>query len=239
MASGIYAALSGAMANEARVEIISHNLANANTVAFQGFRTVLETAQGRVKTDELTYAAKPLAMTDTSQGPIMNTDDPMDLAFASNVYMGVEENGRQGYVRGATLVPMEDGRLLTTSGQMVMGDNGAAITIPANVRELRIHPDGTVMADGAAAGQLKLVRFENEQALQQAQGTFIVDPGGANPESAGDSNPVMSGYLEMANRSAVKSTTSLIMAQNSYSASLKMIETLNAVEKKAASELIG
>ena len=239
MASGIYAALSGAMANEARVEIISHNLANANTVAFQGFRGVMESAQGRVKTDELTYAAKPLAVTDTSQGPIMNTDDPMDLALSAGVYMGVEESGRQGYVRGVTLVPMEDGRLLTTTGQTVLNDSGQTMTLPSNVRDLRVQPDGTVIADGTVVSQLKLVRFENEQALEQSQGRFIVDPGDANPVAAANSNPVMSGYLEMANRSAVKSTTSLILAQNSYSASIKMIETMDSLEKKAASGLIG
>ncbi|MBN2714800.1 MAG: hypothetical protein JXX14_03030 [Deltaproteobacteria bacterium] len=239
MASGIYAALSGAIASEAKVDILSHNLANAQSAGFQGFRAVMETAQGKVNNNELTFAAKPLAITDTSQGPLVNTEDPLDLALSNGVYIGVDEAGKTGYVRGATLIPMEDGRLLTTDGQTVLNDSGSPMVVPGNARDLRVFPDGSVTADGVTVGQLNLVRFQNEQALQQSKGRLVIDAGNANPVSAADSNPVMSGYLEMANVSAVKSMTDLISAQHSYSASIKMIESIDSLEKKAASGLIG
>ena len=239
MASGIYSALSGAIASEARVDILSHNLANASTAGFQGFKAVLETAQGEVNNEELTFASVPAAVTDTSPGPLVNTQNPLDLALNSGVYMGVENNGQQGYVRGATLVPMDNGSVLTTDGHTVVDESGAPLTVPSGARDVRVLPDGAVLADGSVAGRLNLVRFENEAALEQSQGRFIVNGGNANPESAADSNPVMSGYLESSNISAVRSMTDLISAQHSYSAAIKMIETMNAVEKKAASGLIG
>ena len=239
MASGIYAALSGAIANESRVDILSHNLANAHTAGFQGFRTVMESAQSKVANKELTFAAQPLAVLDNSAGPLVNTQDPLDLALNSGVYMGVMEGNQQGYVRGATLIPMDDGRVLTTDGQTVLDESGAPLSIPSNVRDVNVLPDGTVLADGNMVGRLNLVKFNNEQALQQSQGRFIVDPGGATPVNVTDGNPVMPGYLEMANISAVKSMTDLISAQHSYSASIKMIESIDSLERKAASGLIG
>ena len=40
MSNGIYSALSGAVANERRVEMISHNLANVNTSGFQPIKSI-------------------------------------------------------------------------------------------------------------------------------------------------------------------------------------------------------
>lgn len=239
MASGIYAALSGAIASEARVDILSHNLANAHTTGFQGFRTVLETAQGAVKNEELTFASVPQAVTDTSPGPIVNTTDPLDLALFTGVYMGVESGGEQGYTRGGTLLPMEDGRVLTTEGHVVLDESGAQLVVPADVRDLRVQSDGAVLADGTEVGRLQLVEFQNESGLIQDQGRFIVDGGNANPVAAAANRPVMPGYLEMSNISAVKSMTDLISAQHSYSASIKVIESMQMMEKKAAEGLIG
>ncbi|MBN2340622.1 MAG: hypothetical protein JXX29_23865 [Deltaproteobacteria bacterium] len=238
MGSGIYTALSGAIASESKVEILSHNLANANSAGFQGFRAVMETEQGRVANEELTFASKPQSVKDTSPGPIVNTHDPMDLALFNGVYMEVMNGEDRGYVHGATLIPMDDGRVLTTDGHVVLDESGSPMTIPSGVVDLRVQSDGAVFADGVPVSRLSLVEFEDEQALLQGQGRFIQDNGNANPSVAADVRPVMSGYMEMSNVSAVKSVTDLISAQHSYSASLKMIESINSMDKKAAEGLL-
>lgn len=239
MASGIYSALSGAIANEARVDVLSHNLANVNTVGFQGFKMALETAKGAVENEELTFAGPTEITTDTSSGPIVATDNPLDISLANGVYLGVEDGGRQGYVRGATLIPLDDGRLVTSQGHMVVNDNNEKMTVPPGAREVLVMGDGTVTADGAEVGKLKLVEFADEQGLIQEAGRFMVDDGNANPQQSTSEQPIIPGYLEMSNVSAVKSMTDLISAQHSYSATLRVIETFNQMEKRAASSLIG
>lgn len=239
MASGIYAALSGAVANETRVDVLSHNLANANTVGFQGFKVALETATGAVNNPELSFAGPTEISTDTTSGPIVATGNPLDISLANGVYMQVEEGGRQGYVRGATLVPTEDGRLLTSQGQLVVDESKEAIVIPSGTRSVTMQNDGTVVADGNAVGRLNLVEFENEQALKQDAGRLVVDTGAATPKATEAVQPIMPGYLEMANVSAVKSMTDLISAQHCYNASTRAIEAFNSMEKKAAEGLIG
>ncbi|MBN2528432.1 MAG: flagellar hook-basal body protein [Deltaproteobacteria bacterium] len=239
MGSGIYTALSGAVANETRVDVLSHNLANANTVGFQGFKVALETAKGKVNNNELVFAGPSAIATDTTAGPIVNTGNPLDISLSSDVYMRVTQGDRQGYVRGATLVPTEDGRLLTAQGQVVLNSDGEPIAIPSGARDIQILADGTVFADGADAGRLNLVQFDNIANLKQEAGRLIVDRGNAGVRPADVPQPIMPGYLEMANVNAVKSMTDLISAQHSYSAAIKVIEQFDALEKKAASGLIG
>ena len=95
MANGIYAALSGALTNMQRLEVVSHNMANASTPAFKLERLASEGVAGRDdKNGELTFSMPAVSETDLRQGPLVATDNPLDLAFAEGGYLAVDNQGR-------------------------------------------------------------------------------------------------------------------------------------------------
>jgi flagellar basal-body rod protein FlgF len=236
MANGIYSALSGAVSNERRVEMISHNVANVNTSGFQPFQMALESVKAVSGNDETLFAMPAAIEADTRSGPIVATGNPLDVALTEGVHIAVTDGTRNGYVHGATLMVRPDGRLTTTEGLAVLGKEGP-ISVPANARDVEVGPDGDVTADGGVVDKLRLVEFANPKALKAAEGRIVFDGGGAGERPTTAVSPVMSGYVEKPNYSAVQGMSGLIVAHRSYDAMIKLIETYSALEKRTAREV--
>jgi flagellar basal-body rod protein FlgF len=236
MANGIYSALSGAISDERRVELISHNVANANTAGFQPFQMALESVKATPGNDETLFAMPAAIEMDGRAGPLVSTGNPMDVALTEGVHIAVSDAKRDGYVHGATLIVQPDGRLVTSEGLAVLGKDGP-ITVSASAREVAVGPDGEVTADGEVIDKLRLVEFDNPKALQAGDGRIVFDGGGAGERPTTAVSPVMAGYVEKPNYSAVQGMSGLIVAHRSYDAMMKLVETYSQLEKRTARDI--
>ncbi|MDD5308886.1 MAG: flagellar hook basal-body protein [Deltaproteobacteria bacterium] len=236
MADGIYTALSGAVAEMNRIEVNSHNLANVSTPGFKQFRLALEAVGGASQAKELSFAAMAPPQMDLRAGPLRETGNPLDVALDEGVYMAVADGGKTAYSRGGALMLRPDGTLVTNEGMPVMGEGGKIVVAPG-ASNITVAPDGTVQADDAPAGRLKLVEFGNQQALQQGQGQTFIDPGGAGARPAARAQLVRAGYREEPNMEAIRGMTDLIAAHRSYDAALKAVETFSQVNRRAARDI--
>ena len=234
MADGIYTALSGAVADERRVELLSHNLANMSTDGFRGFRMALESVRGA--SDEMSFAMPAVTEVDTRPGPITATGNPLDLSMAEGVHFAVRDGDRDGFVRGGTLVVMPDGTVGTEEGYRVLGKQ-EVINVPKDVKSLSVSTDGAVIADEVEIDRLRLVEFEDPTQLQEGQGRVLFDSGQAAPRQTTATQPVLPGYREEANVNAIQGMTELIAAHRSYDAMSKMIESFSAMEKRTARDM--
>jgi flagellar basal body rod protein FlgG len=237
MANGIYSALSGVMTNMQQIDVISHNIANISTPAFKMERTASQAVYPPANNNgELTFSMPEMPVTDLSQGPMVATGNPLDVALTEGVYLEVRDKGQNAYTRSSTLSAMQDGTLVDAMGHQVMGDQGV-IKVPQGAKELVIGANGDVMADGARIDRLHLVSFKNEKALVPGGDQTFIDPGGANPGPTGTAAPVMAGYREQANFTAVKQMTDMITAHRTYDITMNAIRTINQIDKKAATGL--
>jgi flagellar basal-body rod protein FlgG len=110
------------------------------------------------------------------------------------------------------------------------------ITVPDNVLDLTVSPDGTVtatlpgQAEATNLGQITLVRFVNPQGLK-AIGTNLflqTESSGAPLEDIPTQNglgAIRQGYLEMSNVSVVDELISLIVGQRAYEANSRSVQT--------------
>jgi flagellar basal-body rod protein FlgF len=239
MANGIYAALSGALNNVRRIEIVSHNLANVSTPAFKMERMATEAVAPPANADgELTFAMPAVQQTDLSQGPLLATENPMDIALSEGTYLQVLDNEKTAYMRGATLAAMPDGTLATSEGHAVYGDHDL-VKIPPGALEIVIGANGDVVVDGARIDRLRLVSFENEQGLLAGSDRTLIDPTGNSAVTTTTQAPVMVGYQEKANLSMIKQMTDMIAAHRLYDVTMNAINTHRQVESKAAREIAG
>lgn len=239
----------GMLAQQTNVEVISNNIANMNTTAYTRRRTEFYdllyqnirlpgSAGGDADTIIPTGIQIGLGVRTaavyriTSQGPLLGTDNPLDIAIEGRGYFQIQQpNGDIAFTRDGAFQVNADGMLVTHEGDMVEPN----ITIPDDAVEITISSAGEIFAkiDGQAQpqnlGQLELATFVNEAGLEaigknlfletEASGAAVIN----NPNEAGYGSLVQ-GFLEGSNVNAVSEITDLISAQRAYEMNSKIIQ---------------
>jgi flagellar basal body rod protein FlgG len=156
-------------------DIITHNLANVNTVGYKrkcnAFSKSLE-AQG---TGQQTYSPGVIDLEmafDFSQGSIVETGRPLDFALYGRGFFVIETPSGPLYTRNGVFSTNQNGQIVDSIGRIVTGGAGP-ITIPTGVApsQLNISGEGSISAGGITLGKFGLVDFQdNENKLVPAGG---------------------------------------------------------------------
>jgi len=231
------------------VDTVANNLANVNTIGFKRgrlhfqdlFYQRLSTGGGPLAAGqpapsavEVGHGAIPVSADRVfSQGETRATEGPLDLLIEGEGFFTLlMPDGTPTYTRDGCFTLNADGVLVSASGLPVE----PSITLPDNVEEVTVSPDGVVSAVVAGSttpqevGTLELARFVNPAGLRgeghnlysvtEASGPAIT--GTAGTEGMGR---VISGYLEMSNVSVVEEMVNLISAQRAYEINSKAIQS--------------
>jgi flagellar basal-body rod protein FlgF len=140
----IFIGMSGAKTSMHELEIVTNNLANANTT---GFRADYEVAkQNPINNDPKQtriFSTINRTYTDFESGPTITTGRDLDVALSSKGgFIAVQgKGGQEGYTRAGDL-QIVNGTLVTRSGDLVLG-NGGVIDIPP-AEKLNIAADGSI-----------------------------------------------------------------------------------------------
>ncbi len=241
-------AATGMSAQNTRVEVISHNLANMSTTAYNARRAEFSDLHyqqavrpGSVNTAEgtilpagvqlgLGVRTSAVAM-QVEQGSLVETRGSLDLAIDGKGYLEITmPNGNPAYTRDGALKRNGDGLIVTSDGFTVVPD----ITIPEDAREITINADGEVYAyfDGQVEaqllGQFGLVTFSNEKGLEALGSNLYRETEASGQPNVGDAGDdgrgiFRQGYLEASSVDAVREITGLIEAQRGYEMNAKVI----------------
>lgn len=255
--SALQVARTGLEAQDTRMRVIAHNLANIGTTGFKRDRANFETlayddarVAGQRSSGDTAYAiglnlGTGVAVQGTTridtQGTMNTTGNNLDLAVAGNGFFQIElPSGQTAYTRAGNFTLSAEGNLVTAQGFAVQ----PAIQVPAGAQSLTIAPDGTVTAlvDGDAApaelGQLTIASFVNPAGLQAtgdnllmetaASGTAEIGAGGE-----GGRGQIRQGMLEASNVNVVEELVEMIEAQRSYEINSKMISAVDEMLRNA------
>lgn len=172
-------AATGMLAQQQNVEVVSNNLANMNTTAFQRRRTEFQD----LLYDNLRRVGSTSAEAGTvvpsgvqiglgarlaavyriaSQGNLSSTDNPFDLAIQGKGLFPVDlPDGTRAYTRDGTFQLNADGQVVTHDGYPV----GPGLTIPADAVDVVINQSGEVLVKQQGqvnlqnVGQFRIVSF--------------------------------------------------------------------------------
>lgn len=179
---------------------------------------------------------------DTSAGALQQTGNPLDLALTNDQqYFTVQLNGATAYTRAGNFNTEPAGgnrlRLLTKSGQAVLGANGQPMTLPAGYSDVQISSAGdvtAVMPNGARvnAGRLGIVQVNRPQLLVGQGDSLFTLPNLANlgvglnqvvqPVNAANGS-VAQGKLEGSNVDLTDEMTNLINLERNYQMNARSI----------------
>jgi len=240
----MYAAAAGALVAQADADNIANNLANVSTT---GFKSTLLQVQANDPMDISRNQSGPNGSTNDSvgalgtgaqvfdtptsfrQGSLQQTSNPLDLAISGDAFFTLQTPQGLRYTRDGSFERNADGLLVTHDGNLVLGQNGGAITLPEG--SVNVAQDGTIKVDDQAVGQLSLTRFNAPNALGKVGSNLFYDAG-AQPQTATNSL-VSQGQLEGSNADVVRSIVDLITAQRWFEANQKSIITEDTATAQA------
>lgn len=241
-------AATGMQAQQAQVDVISHNLANMSTTGYKRnrveFQDLIYQDLRRVGTNssdtgtivptgvQIGLGTKVAAVSRShEQGTMQNTNNPLDIAIQGRGFFRVElPNGEFAYTRDGQFQLSPDGEIVTKDGYIVAPN----IVVPEDAVSVSISREGQVQAilDGQILpqdlGQFDLATFINPAGLDaigdnmylatEASGDEII--GLAGEEGFGT---MLQGFLEASNVNPITEVTNMIVAQRAYEMNSKVI----------------
>ena len=216
MNSGYYAACAGLRVQTQALDLVANNLANASTNGYLGqqptFRSLLASRYATVRSGLAatvnTFNVMGGTRFDFSPGNLQPTGSALDLAIEGNGFFVVRAQDVPVYTRNGSFRVSPKGVLTTAAGDPVLGEQGP-ITLPSG--EISISSDGTISAQGAVVGKLRIVEF-----LPDASPTplgvsyYDVPDNGVRPATSAQ---IRQGMVEASNVNPMIAVVSLIAVQ--------------------------
>jgi len=222
--SDLYASLSGASSSWQQLELISHNLANADTTGFKAKKMVFELDGPSEGLYAELYATPTDGGHDMRPGALKRDEDPNHLALEGDGFFVVEQEGELSLTRDGAFARDQEGHLRTTAGGYLMG-TGGRVEIPVG-ETFSVAEDGRIF--GSDSGELDALRVvSGVGATSVGEGQWT---GGSMDEV--DQPRVVQGALEGSNVNVVEQMVELIEATRFFEAYQKAMQTSDELDQQ-------
>ncbi len=235
----LYVAMSGSRQVMLKQATNSHNLANLNTTGFKAdidnFKAMPVYGPGQpVKV----YAEDQRMGISHKDGAIITTGMPLDIAINGEGFIAVQDvDGSEAYTRNGNLEVTDQGLLVTSNGNPVLGEGGPITLTPFD--KVQIGTDGTisVIPIGQAGGEIavldriKLVNPDRGVVERNERGLFST-PEEAEPADADVTLATES--LESSNVNAVNALVTMIELSRQFETQVKLMSAAKDNDVAAA-----
>ncbi len=259
MVKGLYTGWSGMVNEMNRMDIMTNNLANADTNGFkkEGATSQSFDEQLAVKIKDQSDLGLPRRLggmhpgvkigetyTDYSQGAFKVTDSQYDVALDGDGFFAISFTNKAGetsvkYTRDGAFTVNTQGLLVTKDGDFVLNQAGADASDPGEGSFIRIDPnlpfrideEGFIWQDGQVISQIGIVDFENYDFLEKYGENMCQPVDGATiiPADA----RFRQGYIETSNVNVVTEMVNMIVITRAYESNQKVIQTMDSMIDKA------
>lgn len=255
MLKGLYTAYTGMINEQHRMDTMTNNLANANTVGYkkegatsQSFDHILAL---KIKDESVGLQnVQPLGFnnpgvkigenyTDFTPGSFRVTDNTYDLALAGDGFFVIEFTNKAGetstmYTRAGQFTLNREGYLVTEDGDYVLDTQNRRIQLNTLI-DSKIGNDGTISQNGVDVARIQVADFEDYNYLEKYGETYYRPVEGATLIQS--DAEIKSGYLEMANVQIVSEMVNMIAITRAYESNQKIIQTYDSSLEIAVTQL--
>jgi flagellar basal-body rod protein FlgG len=227
MDRGLYIAASGMLAEQVRQDQIANDLANASTPGYKADRTTQQSFGSLLLTNSVTGGTIGTAttavqvtgtVTDFTPQALKDTGEPLDFAINGDGFFAVQTAEGVRYTRNGQFGPDGQGRLVTASGDPVLGRDNRPLTVGADGKVDPRRLGVVLLGDPRKAGD----------------GLVTGTPGAVAGQTAGQ---VRSGALEGSGSDPTQAMVDMIASMRAYESGQKVIQTIDETLGKAASSV--
>lgn len=229
MFRGLYAAATALDAAQRAHEVTADNLANSSTPGYRqkGARfESLDRLLGRdaSATGDIVGTHLSATYTDFRPAALNMTGNPLDLALSeADQFFVVQGPNGPLYTRDGGFRMTPAGGVVTTLGYPLLGEGGP-VALPPNAASINVAPDGSVTADGAPAGRVRVVRIADPSRLTTAGLTLFAAPADLAPEPV--VGRVRQGYREGSNVNPASAMVGMIASGRYYDAAQRALRAI-------------
>ncbi len=263
MVKGLYSAWSGMVNEMNQLDVMTNNLANADTNGYKKEGATSQTFDEHlaVKIRDLSDNGLPVRLgtvnpgvmvgetyTDYSQGSFRVTDSQYDVALDGDGFFAVSFTDKEGntsvkYTRDGAFTVNTEGYLVTKDGDYVLNDAGAMggdpdpanyIQIDPNI-EFKIDESGAIWQNDEIVATLGTVDFEDYNYLEKYGENLYQTVDGATAIES-DAH-VRQGYIEASNVNIVSEMVNMITISRAYESNQKVIQTVDGMLDKSVNEV--
>jgi flagellar basal-body rod protein FlgF len=264
---GFYTAASGMLAQQRRTEMLTNNIANANTPGFKADQASLKAfpemllqridANNTIPSKKLTTTTNigslttgvymQEAMPQFSQGDIRETGRSVDLALVNGIvpeggslFFTVENaNGDVRYTRNGNFTLDGAGYLTTNEGYYVLNENGNRIQLQNE--QFSVTSKGTILENGVEVNNIGITLSQNSNNLvKEGNGLFAATENGEMVEANNNQNitfEIRQGFIERSNVDVAAAMTDMMTAYRSFEANQKILQAYDKSMEKAVNEI--
>ncbi len=234
MNMGFYSAAISAHQQQQRLNVISNNAANVNTVAYKAknptFSSLLYSNFNGVDgpLPRGSGARMEKADTDFSKGALQETLNPMDYALEGDGFFALRdmETGEVSYTRAGNFQLAQMG-----NGQYFVTDHtGRRYVLDQLGQPIMAERDENGVIDKDMKLPVGVFAFRQKNGMQHlGDNRFLPIEKNGQPIAA-ENTTVLQGYLEGSNTDITKEFSKVIEAQRAFSYALTMVRTSDEVE---------
>lgn len=251
MIRGLYTAVSGLITQEAKQDVITNNLANANTtgykaddIAVKQFREVLlqnyDGGNGsKPVRQELGSISLGSRIDETktyfTQGMLNQTNKDMDFAIDGRGFFSVQRGNNTYYTRDGHFHVNAQGYLVNDSGDRVLGRNsttGAVEPIIVNNDKIKSDDNNNVFVNDRLAYTFNTADFQDYNALKKVGDNLYEGQAPINGNVH-----VKQGFIEKSNVNIVNEMVNMMTVMRSFETNQKMVQIIDETLNKAANEV--
>jgi flagellar basal-body rod protein FlgF len=216
-----YISLSRQSAVRRQMEVIANNIANASTPGFRAERLMFSEYVGKgAGVERMSFVQDAGIVRDLREGQVEETGNPLDLAIKGEGYFAVKIDDEILYTRNGRFRLDDAGQIVNGAGALLLDENERPINVGKETAKLEIARDGTVVTDQGEVGRIRVVRFENEQALSRIEGGLLRAD---QPGEPAEDTLVIQSSLEGSNVRPIVEITNMIDALRSYQNAQQMV----------------
>lgn len=241
-------AATGMMAQQTRVDVTAHNIANMSTTGYnarraefsdlhyQQIRTpgAITATTGEILPAgvQLGLGVRPSAVSmEIRQGTVRATNGELDIAIEGDGYFEIQlPSGDTAYTRDGSFKLTGEGEIVTSDGYALIPN----MTVPIDAKQVTINKEGEVFAlfegqlQGQQLGQIQLASFINDKGLEAIGDNLFLETAASGPPNTGEAGidgrgTLRQGYLEESSVDVVAEITELIEAQRGYELNSKVL----------------
>jgi len=247
MIRGLYTSGTGMISQMKKLDIITNNLTNINTNGFKEdtllTRSFQDTLVSRLNDPSILYSTPEVGplnkgvridqvYTSFEQGTLSETNKPADFAIEGEGFFVVNTPDGERLTRDGAFGVDANGRLITSEGYSVMGENGE-IFVKNN--QFTLNAEREIISDGEYTDKILVVNADDE-ALRKIGDNLYVNQ---NPQSqtVNTDSKVKQGFLEGSNVDLAKSMVNMMEVYRSYESNQKVAKMIDETLERAVNDL--
>jgi flagellar basal-body rod protein FlgF len=255
MFKGFYTAAAGMIAQQRRTDMLTNNMANANTPGFKEDQTTLRSFPemllermnpqktggskiGSLSTGVYLQEAVPRFI----QGDTKETGNKTDMALrnltqGSSFFTVQDASGQLRYTRNGNFTLDPSGYLMTGDGQYILDQNNQPIQLSSD--QFTVSDTGLITGQNGEQRQLGIAftATPDQELIKEGNGLYRTETGTPLGQAATQQFKLQQGYLEQSNVDISKAMTDMLTAYRSFEANQKIMQAYDKSMDLAANQV--